>query len=126
MRLYIYKDSPSARWGLRPQAPKVNACKFGDKRNSVTDKHVLEWRLAQNCSKVSSSECENVHNPQLLLEAGNRRCRLLMMSFMLQLSVYVNVKTLPRLVLSTSDMIRCMVLILLHGLIVLLIWSHVK
>ncbi|KAG8303081.1 hypothetical protein J6590_018545 [Homalodisca vitripennis] len=28
--------SPSARWGLRPQAPKVNACKFGDKRNSVT------------------------------------------------------------------------------------------
>ncbi|KAG8311548.1 hypothetical protein J6590_041260, partial [Homalodisca vitripennis] len=32
----ILSDSPSARWGLRPQAPKVNACKFGDKRNSVT------------------------------------------------------------------------------------------
>ncbi|KAG8269642.1 hypothetical protein J6590_103157 [Homalodisca vitripennis] len=23
MRLYIYRDSPSARWGLRPQAPKL-------------------------------------------------------------------------------------------------------
>ncbi|KAG8259018.1 hypothetical protein J6590_019495 [Homalodisca vitripennis] len=33
---YIDIYSPSARWGLRPQAPKVNACKFGDKRNSVT------------------------------------------------------------------------------------------
>ncbi|KAG8260508.1 hypothetical protein J6590_095502, partial [Homalodisca vitripennis] len=34
MRLYIYKDSPSARWGLRPQAPMMYACKFGDKRYS--------------------------------------------------------------------------------------------
>ncbi|KAG8269547.1 hypothetical protein J6590_105279 [Homalodisca vitripennis] len=35
MQLYSILDSPSARWGLRPQAPKVNACKFGDKRNST-------------------------------------------------------------------------------------------
>ncbi|KAG8259963.1 hypothetical protein J6590_107871, partial [Homalodisca vitripennis] len=36
MRLYIYKDSPSARWGLRPQAPIWVLANFGDKRNSGT------------------------------------------------------------------------------------------
>ncbi|KAG8274537.1 hypothetical protein J6590_105579, partial [Homalodisca vitripennis] len=35
MRLYIYKDSPSARWGLRPQAPIWVLAKFGDKRSST-------------------------------------------------------------------------------------------
>ncbi|KAG8299591.1 hypothetical protein J6590_097115 [Homalodisca vitripennis] len=29
--VYI-RDSPSARWGLRPQAPMMYACKFGDER----------------------------------------------------------------------------------------------
>ncbi|KAG8269546.1 hypothetical protein J6590_105278 [Homalodisca vitripennis] len=35
MRLYSILDSPSARWGLRPQAPMMYASKFGDKRNLI-------------------------------------------------------------------------------------------
>ncbi|KAG8279542.1 hypothetical protein J6590_102711, partial [Homalodisca vitripennis] len=31
---YLYKYSPSARWGLRPQAPIWVLAKFGDKRSS--------------------------------------------------------------------------------------------
>ncbi|KAG8328562.1 hypothetical protein J6590_107510, partial [Homalodisca vitripennis] len=32
--VYIW-DSPSARWGLRPQAPIWVLAKFGDKRSSI-------------------------------------------------------------------------------------------
>ncbi|KAG8284010.1 hypothetical protein J6590_003702 [Homalodisca vitripennis] len=55
----IYLNSPSARWGLRPQAPKVNACKFGDKRNSVTvlpphPSVVRQWLRGGDVDKLES------------------------------------------------------------------------
>ncbi|KAG8275115.1 hypothetical protein J6590_093588 [Homalodisca vitripennis] len=41
--LALLEDSPSARWGLRPQAPMMYACKFGDKRD--LDSPSARWGL---------------------------------------------------------------------------------